>query len=378
MAVKLKVGITGGPCGGKTRSKALFEEYLRKNGYIPIFIDEKATQVASFGIPPGGGEYLENLEYQKLVAKMQLQDEDAIISALESSQKDYVVFFDRTILDGRAYLDNDMDFQELLDSIELTQAELLERYDIIIHLVTAADGAVEFYTLANNQARSETPEEAIARDRLTKQAMYGHPYVYYIGNEYCFEEKLMKAVGKVLEMLGKTTPTFGRQRKFLVKKTSKNILQEYNSMKLVLIQNYLESDTNVERRIRKIMYPDDSISYYYTEKTSDKLIVVGRDYPITKKEYQNLLKIVNQEYSEIQKTRYTFSYNNLYFQYDEFTEWEDYAILEAEVTNLNDEVMIPRGFAVVKEVTTEKIVTNDSLAKCFITQTELESLLEIK
>ena len=33
------------------------------------------------------------------------------------------------------------------------------RYDAVFHLVTAAQGAERFYTLENNQARSETPQQ---------------------------------------------------------------------------------------------------------------------------------------------------------------------------------------------------------------------------
>jgi hypothetical protein len=36
------------------------------------------------------------------------------------------------------------------------------RYDGVFHLVTAAIGAEKFYTLANNTARSETPEQVIS------------------------------------------------------------------------------------------------------------------------------------------------------------------------------------------------------------------------
>ena len=42
------------------------------------------------------------------------------------------------------------------DVVEVREA----RYDAVFHLVTAANGAERFYTLENNQARSETPQQA--------------------------------------------------------------------------------------------------------------------------------------------------------------------------------------------------------------------------
>ena len=48
------------------------------------------------------------------------------------------------------------------------------RYDMVIHMVTAADGAAAHYTLANNKARSEGIEQAIAIDNKIKQVWNGH------------------------------------------------------------------------------------------------------------------------------------------------------------------------------------------------------------
>jgi hypothetical protein len=45
--------------------------------------------------------------------------------------------------------------QATLKSVGVTTSELLSRYHLVLHLVTAADGAQEFYTLANNSARTE-------------------------------------------------------------------------------------------------------------------------------------------------------------------------------------------------------------------------------
>lgn len=36
-----------------------------------------------------------------------------------------------------------------------------QRYDAVVHLVTAADGAENFYTLANNEVRTESIEQAV-------------------------------------------------------------------------------------------------------------------------------------------------------------------------------------------------------------------------
>jgi hypothetical protein len=49
-------------------------------------------------------------------------------------------------------------------------------------MVTAADGAVEFYTGENNEARYETVEEAITLDKKLINAWVGHPHFSIVPN----------------------------------------------------------------------------------------------------------------------------------------------------------------------------------------------------
>ena len=50
------------------------------------------------------------------------------------------------------------------------------RYDQIIHLITAANGAEEFYRLDNNACRTEGIEQARQIDEKCARAWVGHPY----------------------------------------------------------------------------------------------------------------------------------------------------------------------------------------------------------
>ncbi len=50
------------------------------------------------------------------------------------------------------------------------------RYDQIIHLITAANGAEQFYVLDNNICRTEGIEKAREMDEKCAKAWIGHPY----------------------------------------------------------------------------------------------------------------------------------------------------------------------------------------------------------
>ncbi|XP_074636078.1 TRPL translocation defect protein 14-like isoform X3 [Acropora palmata] len=94
-------------------------------------------------------------------------------------------------------------WQTLLDNNNWNNVSLRDaRYDQVIHLVTAAQGAEDFYTLANNHSRSEPVEEARKLDKVTQQSWVGHPYVDVIDNSTDFQKKVRRAIDAVCNKMG--------------------------------------------------------------------------------------------------------------------------------------------------------------------------------
>ena len=115
-----------------------------------------------------------------------------------------VILCDRGVMDGSAYVSKDI-WQGVLDRAKLDIVSAREgRYDAVFHLVTAADGAEAFYTLANNKARHETVEEAIRQDRKTQEAWQGHPHHVIIDNRKGrqFEKKMELLVSMLAGYVG--------------------------------------------------------------------------------------------------------------------------------------------------------------------------------
>lgn len=95
------------------------------------------------------------------------------------------------------------------------------RYEGVIHLVTAADGAEEFFDLASNEARYDTLESAIVQDRKLRNAYYDHPKWIMIDNKSSlnFDDKINKTKEAVYSILGINTGT-KFFKKFLLRKRS--------------------------------------------------------------------------------------------------------------------------------------------------------------
>lgn len=85
-------------------------------------------------------------------------------------------------MDGKAYVDTSS-WNKVLEANNLNEVIMRDdRYDLVIHLVSAADGAEKFYNLSNI-ARSETLIEAQIMDKKTQQAWLGHPNHCIVDNK---------------------------------------------------------------------------------------------------------------------------------------------------------------------------------------------------
>eukprot|EP01052_Picozoa_sp_SAG31_P065172 SAG31_NODE_23997_length_491_cov_1.038265_1_plen_85_part_01 len=71
-----------------------------------------------------------------------------------------VLLCDRGMMDSKCYMPNTT-WCKLCEQLGLAESALCEeRYDLVVHMVTAADGAEEAFTTEGNSARTETPAEA--------------------------------------------------------------------------------------------------------------------------------------------------------------------------------------------------------------------------
>mmetsp|Transcript_37181 Transcript_37181/g.35831 ORF Transcript_37181/g.35831 Transcript_37181/m.35831 type:complete len:98 (-) Transcript_37181:707-1000(-) len=92
--------------------------------------------------------------------KLQMALEDIFTQMGVTSDIPVIVLCDRGVMDGSAYTDSNI-WQAILDETGWTTTQLRDkRYEAVIHLVTAAIGAEDFYTMDNNIARYEGLKDA--------------------------------------------------------------------------------------------------------------------------------------------------------------------------------------------------------------------------
>lgn len=351
-----EIVITGGPCAGKTTALSKLDRVFTDRGYKVIIVAETATEVILSGVNPNE---VSVIDFQHVIIGRGVNKEKTIREVAKRFKKDVIIFYDRGLLDSKAYMDY-KDFIRILKKNRLTEIQARDSYDAVLHLVTAAIGAEEHYTKQNNNARSESIEEAAILDKITRDAWTGHPHLRVIDNSTNFGDKIDRLIKEVFAVMGVPTP-IETERKFLVKLPTKQQLEECKAVKSNIVQTYLKRlDPEVERRVRQRGI-NGEFSYYYTEKK--KISDASRDEVerrISKDEYIALLV---EGISTVRKDRYCFFYENQYFELDVYPDWENEAILEIELTSEDQNINIPNWLSVIKEVTGDENYSNAKLAK---------------
>ena len=190
-----KIVVTGGPCGGKSTAVSWIRKAFTERGYHVLFIPETATELFTGGVPLIS--HGTNMSFQMCNFSLQLQKEAAFTRAAMGLETEKVLIVcDRGALDNKAYMSPD-DFARMLNSFGKTEAELCSSYGAVFHLVSAAKGAVSFYTTENNNVRTETPEQVAALDDRMIAAWAGHPYFRQIDNSTGFEEKMARLIREI-------------------------------------------------------------------------------------------------------------------------------------------------------------------------------------
>lgn len=169
--------LTGGPGGGKTR---LIEELIHPSTGAEKYaaLPEAIRLMGGVGVSP------QEKLFQRAMVHLQMALEDGMQRALKNEPYSAILCH-RGSLDPLAYwIDHGWREEEFFAYTGTSREDHYQRYTAVLHLVTAAEGAEEYYTRWPPHAhRPETSEEAIHLDHLLHQAWRDHPHYYRIDNQ---------------------------------------------------------------------------------------------------------------------------------------------------------------------------------------------------
>lgn len=350
-----KIVLTGGPGSGKTTViESIKKNFSRK--YKVIFVDETASYLINMGIRPFGDGAISMLDFQELVLKAQLSKEDILdLSINYLKEKNIIIIYDRGLLDNCAYISKE-EFQLILNRLEkkYTINDFLERYDLVINLV----GRKDLYTTENNPARSEHVDEAIKLGEKNLSSWLGHKNLKIVLPKDDINEKIREVLNYINKVLEEKEVKY--QKKYLVELSKTNIDKiESISKKAHIKQTYLESDSNIEKRLRETNLENVKTYTYtiYKIEESGRKIKVSEE-SISKRIYEKLLDFKDNTKETIVKDRYYFPYKDSYFTLDII---DNYGLLEINITDAR-KIELPPFIEVIEDVTENPDYQNINLA----------------
>lgn len=193
------IALTGGPCAGKTTALGRLQQHFQAAGLRVYVVPEAATLLWASGCAPADLASSEpRIAFQSALLKLQLQLEESLAAIARANGAPAILLCDRGTMDGKAYLSDD-EWREVLSRNQLTEETCQHRYDCVLHLVTAADGAETHY--AAHALRRETSDEAVTVDRRTTTVWSAHPRRHTFDNSTDMEGKLARVLEAVAEAI---------------------------------------------------------------------------------------------------------------------------------------------------------------------------------
>ncbi|CAD2218207.1 hypothetical protein AGDE_16716 [Angomonas deanei] len=288
-----KLCLTGGPCGGKSSLLTqLQHNFFDRSGYRVMCVPEAATLLVS-----GGMQWDASLvrEQQLILIKTQLLLEDRFYELAALSGVPTLIVSDRGTMDGRAFC-SDEDFNFILNELGCTLEVLRDRYDGVLHVVSAAVGAEAYYN-NDNTARYEDVEGARLSDLKLRQAYVGHAQLRLLENKKgeSFTDKIENGFQMIERMVkGEEIDTEDENNQNNTSRTSHVVLKKNITLEemrealssdtaehTTAIASYKEyhtilmnSDMKEVRLVVKRVMPDGSALHLFNRFPSKKIIII--------------------------------------------------------------------------------------------------------
>jgi len=372
-----KLVLTGGPCGGKTTGQDRLATFFEQLGWKVFTVPETATILLGGGVKFAELSPEQAYEFQKDLLLTLIKIEDVFFHQAELiKDKNVLVICDRGAMDPSAYMDTES-WEQLLKDSKLIVNDIRERrYDQIVHMVSAADGAENYYTLANNATRKEGLNQAVAQDRQTRTVWIGHPYVDIVDNADCtkFDDKILKLCQVVCDRVGVNyqdrLSKNSKKRKWLIIGFDADKFPKFEEFSVA--HDYLLADhSDLQVRIRKRCQNNRS-TYTITTRQFLKDETIETRMQMTEREYYKYLSMKDGSRSTLHKKRRCFTYGNQYFHLDIYVkpyppacQGRQLMVLETYTTKPPGDPLpeLPSFLNVAREITNDSNFSMYNLAK---------------
>lgn len=358
-----KIVLTGGPCAGKTTALVKITEYFSGFGYKVFNVPEVPTIYSTAGwnyLTPNRDLYYQG---ERAILETQLALEDQFMRLAEVCTRPVLIVCDRGTMDISAYIKPE-EWEEITAMAGTNSNELRERYDAVLHLVSAADGAEQYYTTATNATRYEKANEEglqLARelDKKVIRAWMGHPHLRVINNHDNFDNKLNRVLKEISKVVGLPQPVHD-ERIFRVEIIGE--IPESNESEIT--QTYLVAEPGCEVRLRRREFQGGKvINVHRTKKRISETDVIETERRINNNLYEQMLQQADPYRCTIKKRRQSFIWKGQFFEIDTFQEpVNDLVMMETKGISEQETINFPPFIKVLEDVTGNSKYLNYNIA----------------
>lgn len=352
-----RIVLTGGPCAGKTTALVKIIEHFSSLGYKVFIIPEVPTLFSQAGMDYLTDNYAFFYEGEKATLEMQIALEDKFTRIAETIEEPTIIVCDRGTMDISAYMKPAM-WQDITLALSTDSERLRTRYDAVLHLVSAADGAEQFYTTATNAERTEGLELARELDKKVISAWSEHPRLRVINNHENFDTKINRVLQEISNVLEIPQQVI-EERKYIVRL----IGDIPGAIESDIKQTYLTSEPRSEVRIRRRTLNGVSVNVRTTKKTLPTNEQVETERQIDNNLYESLMRQADPYRYSIHKIRKTFIWRGQFFELDTYLEpISNLQILETKGIVDHKDVNFPPFLEVLEDITGKTEYYNYNLA----------------
>ena len=358
-----KIVLTGGPCAGKTTALVKITEYFSGFGYKVFNVPEVPTIYSTAGwnyLTPNRDLYYQG---ERAILETQLALEDQFMRLAEVCTKPVLIVCDRGTMDISAYIKPE-EWGEITAMAGTSSNELMERYHAVLHLVSAADGAEQYYTTATNATRYEQANEEglrIARelDKKVIKAWTGHPHLRVINNHDDFETKLNRVLEEISKVVG-LPQTVQQERIFRVEVVG-DIPECSESL---ITQTYLVAEPGCEVRLRRREWSGGKVvNLHRSRKRISDTEIIETERKVDNNLYEQMLQQADPYRATIKKRRQSFIWKGQFFEIDTvLSPVNDLVMMEAYGFSEQETVKFPPFIKVLEDVTGNSRYLNYNIA----------------
>ena len=194
----IKILFTGDSGAGKTRTIKLAREHFENKGYDVFIINEIPTMLLNDGF---NSKRCGRMNFLELIAKIELYLSNLLVEQAQNSDNEKkMILFDKCPIDNIAFIEKE-ELTNMLEKLNTSFDEIINSFDLILHLETIAKSYPELYTNDNNKNRTLDKELAITRNNRLLEVYRQNPKCVVIEGCKDIKEKQEKAIKTIESIL---------------------------------------------------------------------------------------------------------------------------------------------------------------------------------